>query len=279
MDIAEQIRQKARELLESGSVVGVIGYERGTLGLARPFFALKPEETDRLIWDNTCYLNLVNFLNTRKGKKWAVVAKPCDSRAVNVLLHENQIKREEVYIIGVTCEGVQKNGQLELRCQHCTQRLPVVYDFLVGEPPAVSVTPDDFSDVTALLNQTPAERLAYWAAQFDRCLRCYACRQACPGCYCSECVADQLDPEWMSIAINLPEKSFFHVMRAYHLAGRCVECNSCEEVCPVNIPLSLLNRQIVREIATLFGGFRAGLDPTTEPPLATFRKDEAVGTH
>ena len=166
-----------------------------------------------------------------------------------------------------------------MRCQHCTQRVPIVYDFLVGEPPAVTVTPDDFTDVTALSNTTPAERLAYWAAQFDRCLRCYACRQACPGCYCSECVADQLDPEWMSITINLPEKSFYHVMRAYHLAGRCVECNSCEEVCPVNIPLSLLNRQIVREIATLFGGFRAGLESTTEPPLATFRKDEVVGTH
>jgi Na+-translocating ferredoxin:NAD+ oxidoreductase RnfC subunit len=88
-------------------------------------------------------------------------------------------------------------------------------------------------------------------------------------------MAEQVDPLWVGIAIELPEKAFFHVMRAYHLAGRCVECNACELACPMHIPLSLLNRKIAKEVEALFG-YRAGGDPQTPPPLATFRKDEEL---
>jgi L-lactate utilization protein LutB len=119
------------------------------------------------------------------------------------------------------------------------------------------------------------ERLAFWSKEFDRCIRCYACRQACPACYCFECAAEQLDPPWLSIAINLPQKQFFHVMRAYHLAERCSDCNACEEVCPMKIPLSLLNRKIAKEVQDLFG-YRTGQDAKTPLPLSTFEKEEEL---
>ena len=90
--------------------------------------------------------------------------------------------------------------------------------------------------------------------QWDKCIRCYACRQACFGCYCTECVAEQLEPTWQSIAINAREKQFFLLMRAYHLAGRCVECNECERACPMSIPLHLLNRKVARDVAGMFDG-------------------------
>ena len=99
--------------------------------------------------------------------------------------------------------------------------------------------------------------------------------QACPACYCFECVAEQLDPQWMGIAIDLPEKRFFHIMRAYHLAGRCSGCNACEEACPMDIPISLLNRKIAQEVEALFD-YRVGQDATTPPPLATFQKEEEL---
>jgi ferredoxin len=88
-------------------------------------------------------------------------------------------------------------------------------------------------------------------------------------------VAEQLDPPWTGIAIDVPEKQFFHVMRAYHLAGRCSGCNACEEVCPMGIPLSLLNLKIAKEVETLFD-YRTGQDAETPPPLATFQKEEEL---
>jgi ferredoxin len=165
--------------------------------------------------------------------------------------------------------------------------MPAVYDLVMGEVPRISggrtdrLADQDYADVGQVEAMSPRERLAFWAQAFDRCIRCYACRQACPACYCadpegpSECVAEQLDPAWMSIAIDLPQKQFFHVMRAYHLAGRCSGCNACEEACPMDLPLSLLNRKVAKEVETLFG-YRAGQDAATRPPLATFSKEERL---
>ena len=79
----------------------------------------------------------------------------------------------------------------------------------------------------------------------------------------------------MGIAVDLPQKQFFHVMRAYHLAGRCSGCNACGEVCPMDIPLSLLNRKITREVEALFD-YRTGQNAETPPPLATFLKEEEL---
>ena len=85
----------------------------------------------------------------------------------------------------------------------------------------------------------------------------------------------QVHPHWTSIALELPEKHFFHVMRAFHLAGRCVACDACEAVCPMDIPLSKLNRKLSKEVEALFG-YRTGDDPESAPPLATFDPDERL---
>jgi ferredoxin len=209
-------------------------------------------------------------------------------RALNVLIHEGQVTREQVFVIGVACPGMLEpharqdggagaaSAQAEqAHCLRCKERVPVFYDALVGKPPEVDAPDETWADVAELEAMTPDERLAFWAQEFERCIRCYACRQACPGCYCFECLIEQVDPEWASIAHGIPEKAFFHVMRAYHLAGRCVECHACDLACPMHIPLSLLNRKIAKEVEALFG-YVAGGDPETPPPLATFRKDEEL---
>jgi ferredoxin len=278
------IRARARELLENSEVTCVIGYERGPRGDVRPTFVYEAEESDRLVWDDQCHHNLMVYLHDRKAPprpgqeipRVAVVAKPCDVRALNVLLHEGQIERDRVFVIGVACAGMCEEDAtvgLLARCERCKERVPVFFDTLVGEPPSLEPGDEDWSDVVELEGKSVQERLAFWTREFDRCIRCYACRQACPGCYCFECMAEQVEPLWMGIAIELPEKAFFHVMRAYHLAGRCVECDACGQACPMDIPLSLLNRKLAREVEDLFE-FRAGGDPDTPPPLATFRKEE-----
>lgn len=278
----DQIRAKARELLESKQVSCLIGYEEGTRGRARPSFLYQPQDAERLIWDERCSHNLAVYLHqfkapAKRGEpppKVGILAKPCDARSLNILFQEKQLERSRVYILGLTCEGLKTDDQPLQRCQRCTERIPPVYDSLFGQAPEVA-SQDNYADVAQLETMSPTERLAFWAKEFDRCIRCYACRQACPSCYCLECVAEQLDPPWMGIAINLPQKQFFHVMRAYHLAGRCANCNVCEKVCPMHIPLSLLNRKMAKEIETLFG-YVAGRDAETPLPLATFQKAEEL---
>jgi len=281
----EQIRDAARQYLGNGDVSCVIGYERGPRGKVRPAFIYEADDVDRLVWSPDCNLNLASYLHNfkhspRRGvpiPKVAVVVRPCDARAINLLLHEQQVKRENVKVIGVSCAGSEVEGELRQACQICHERVPVIYDVLVEpeQPIEVPDVQDDYADVVEMENWTPEERLEYWLKEFDRCIRCYACRQACPGCYCFECVAEQVYPHWTSIAMEVPEKYFFHVMRAFHLAGRCVACDACEVVCPMDIPLSKLNRKLAKEVEALFG-YRTGDDPETAPPLATFDPEERL---
>lgn len=283
------IQDKARELLESQQVACVIGYETGRRGQTRPAFVYSPEDVDRLIWNQDCTHNLTTYLREklRSHKPGAepplpvaVVCKPCDSRAVNMLLAETQFTREQVHVIGVVCPGVMErskqwsvaSGQsvratddyllttpgLQPRCQTCTQRTPFVYDTLVGDS-ALAPQPGESSalgfpleTVAQLKQASPQERMEFWLSQFDRCLRCYACRQACPMCNCPTCLYERDDSLWVGMDIEVNEKRAFHLGRAYHLAGRCIGCDECERVCPVGIPISLLNRMLADEMAASF---------------------------
>lgn len=284
MSLAEEIVKKAKELLEGEAVDCFIGYGRATDGVsARPLFVYEPQEADNLIFDQTCTHNLAKYLlNRKKAKATGIVAKPCDSRAINLLLNEKQIERDKVVIVGVVCPGVVETGwnktseNLQTSCDLCQQHTPLVYDHLVGEPPASEPETEPYTDIAALEGKSATDRRAFWEEQFSRCIRCYACRQVCPGCYCSDCFVERLDPLWVGIRIAPDENDMWNTMRAYHLAGRCIGCNECERVCPVNIPLSLLNRKLEKEVLELFN-FRSGIDSETPAPLSTFDKDEKIG--
>jgi ferredoxin len=288
-DLQEQIRSKAKELLGDKQVQCVVGYEMGSRGQVRPAFIYDGDDVERLVWNQGCTHNLVTYLHDKKkplqrGQEpppVAVVVKPCDSRGLNVLLAESQFEREQIYVIGVTCEGMVDgagfaptgaDGELQARCLRCDERVPVVYDVLIGEPPVVEIQ-DDFVDVAELEALAPAERVAFWLKQYDRCIRCYACRQVCPGCYCSVCMFERDDSLWVGIATEVKEKESFHLGRAYHLAARCIECDECERVCPMELPLSLLNRKLAKEVHEMFG-YRAGLEPLKGPLLTMLDEGE-----
>jgi len=171
----------------------------------------------------------------------------------------------------------QASENLQGVCQLCQEHTPVIYDFLAGKQPALEpVMTEVFPDVMRIETQSLRERRAFWKEQFSRCIRCYACRQVCPGCYCGECFVDRLDPLWVGIKIAAGENEMWNTIRAFHLAGRCVGCNQCERVCPVNIPLSLLNRKLEKEVLELFN-FQAGKDAKIAPPFSTFLKEEKLG--
>ena len=254
----QALRELAGRLLAAKQVQVVLGWEQGSVR-RRPLFARTVEHAQRLLVNIEEPLNLVNYLRNLRGQRTAVLVSPNDLRTLNILVSEGQLNREDLFLIGF---ADQPPGRYD-----ATLPLPPPDDARIGQPALA------LAEVEAW--PTP-QRAAFWQAQFSQCQRCYACRQACPLCYCSECVAEQLDPAWQSIAIDGREKMFFHTLRAFHLAGRCGDCQACTQACPVGVPLYLLNQKVAQEVARLFDGYVAGADPGLSLPLTTFRRDETL---
>jgi ferredoxin len=286
MSIIQEIHHHSRDLLAGGKAECVIGYEVGPRGRTRPVFIYQAEDVERLTWNRSCTHNLTTYLHGKLKEpddRVAVFVKACDSRTINVLLAENKLTREQVVVIGIACDGIEdgagfgrsNGGSLQKRCQTCTERVPVLYDVLIGEVPEVVETAEDHPhdlELARLESLTPSERAEFWLEQFDRCIRCYACRQACPMCDCPTCLYESDDSLWVGMATRLSEKRTFHLGRAFHLAGRCVGCDECERVCPMDIPIGLLNRRLAKEIETLYG-HQAGLHPVPSP-ITTILSEE-----
>ena len=131
----------------------------------------------------------------------------------------------------------------------------------------------------ALLAMPRAERMAFWVQEFERCVKCYACRQVCPMCYCERCIVDKNQPISIDPAPSTKGNFAWHIARAFHLAGRCIGCGACARACPVGIDFGLLNMQLARAAKKHFG-YQAGVDPSAELLIGAFSqqdKEEFIG--
>jgi len=265
-----ELREVCRKLLAEGTVKVVIGY-----GARGPFVVTRAEDADRLVWNNRCFSNLTTYLKRKEIKalgKAAVIVKPCDEKSLVELEKEAQFERKDAHVIGMACGGV---GQP--KCARCTARTPrfadVTLGVAAGPEPQSSPSPNRFA---ALMATPPAERMAFWTEEFNRCVKCYACRQVCPMCYCERCIVDKNRPIAIDPAPSTKGNFAWQIARAFHLAGRCVGCGECSRACPAGIDLALLNISMHIAAQKNFD-YEAGADPKAEPVIGSYTLHDTEG--
>ena len=266
------------------------------------------------VYNDFCGANFAKYLVKKTDKlegKMLVFLKPCDTYSFNQLLTEHRFDREKVYAVGISCEGmadiskvkaisgegissisfegesilvntlyndepvsVKANDVLLERCVNCKSKKHVAYDELIGEDGEV-VASARFDEVARIEAMSPDERFAFWQNELSKCIRCNACRDACPACTCEKCVFDNPTSgvENKSPANSFEEK-MFHIIRAFHVAGRCTDCGECSRVCPQNIPLHLLNRKFIKDMNEFYGDYQAGAEVGSRAPLVNYTTED-----
>ncbi len=292
----------------------VIGWKQGhDAAHATPHFMYEESDVENLTWGAFNVHNLATYLPSWKGKKVGIVVKGCDSRSVVELLQEHLINKDDVHIFSMPCEGtldmqrvdealgrynaidsvsstadavtIVADGKEHVftmqdyaqgKCYGCTTPAAVMADERLGGPPKPVgegvVIP---RELALLESMSLEERRSFWAGHMSRCIRCYACRNACPMCVCRDhCIAETRNPHWMSQEDSVSEKLFFQTIHAMHLAGRCTGCGECQRACPVNIPILALRQVLGRTLGQLFDGYKAGMKADAVPPLLGYEVEE-----
>ncbi len=310
--VEQKMIERATQLLESGEVARVIGWKKGEFIYdPSPASFESVAELKDFVYDWFCGANLSKYLiaASKKAGKTAVFLKPCDTYSFNQLIKEHRINRDNILVIAVEClakldieaikskvDGIVKevavegkdvkvtttSGEYTLykpevvlsKCAVCNKSHQVKDEEIVlREKPVRDV--NRFEEVEKLEAMTEEERFAFWREQLSKCIRCNACRNVCPACSCVKCVFDN-PASGISAKANDSEfeENLFHVIRAFHVAGRCTDCGECSRVCPQHIPLHLLNRKFIKDIDGLYGEFQAGETSEGKTPLTSYTEGD-----
>lgn len=283
------LRDVAKQALSDKKAEFIIGFSEDRNQNVKPFIARKPEDAEKLVFNHYAVNNLAVYLPRSKNKvngKIGIVVKNCDLKAVTALIQESQYKRDDLYVIGVNCSGVVRDTEeewvkdnVQIKCNYCQQRTPAYYDELAGELEELPKTEDDQLELMNKIEaMNSAERWDFWAEQFEKCVKCYACRQVCPMCYCEQCIVEKSTPQWIDSSSTAKGNFAWNIIRAFHQAGRCIGCHECERVCPADIPLTLLTRKMGMTAFAEFG-YRHGSaidQPTLIGTYNTSDKEEFI---
>jgi ferredoxin len=271
--IQTALRKRASELLASGDVAMVIGWEASRFASkTTPAFITIPEDAERLVFNQYCANTLAKYaLREQAAGRIAVCVRGCESRAINRMIADHQIDRSSLVLLGIPCSGMtdRATDQELMKCQNCTHRNPVTFDELLAEP-VTENQPDRFKVVLSFEAMDREKRQAYFDSAWNRCIRCYACREVCPVCTCRECFVDQDRAGWQGKQANLNENRFYNLTRVFHIGDRCIECGECERACPMGLPLMALNRKFVHDLDTLFAAGEAGLTDELQNALGRY---------
>lgn len=280
-EVMKKIKARALSLLADGTVKRVLSWERGEDAFdCSPALFENEAEMERFVYGTCAGANLSKYC-VKMGKaegKTLVILKPCDTLSFRQLLHEHRVERDAFYIIGAGCTGMMDENGLLAKCAACKGKEFAVYDEIIDteECRLPTGTESRMEQVEKLENMTAEERFAFWQGELSRCIRCNACRNVCPACTCIKCVFDNPGSGVQSKApVTDFEENMFHIIRAYHVAGRCTDCGECSRVCPQGIPLHLINRKLIKDMNELYGDYQAGLGDDERTPLTSFTKEDA----
>ena len=256
----EDVRKKVKELLESGEVRGFLGLcqKNGHVG---PHLFCDSNDLNNLVvgdrnhsGDSRYPLNkqLIHLARCYPEDTFGVLVRGCDERGLKALFAWNQLKPTKVVAVGIACPQ-----ELADACE-CLKPYP---DECIAGDKAKEASQDSVADVDGL---DLRGRLAHWLKVFDKCIKCYGCRDICPMCFCKECSLET--DELINKGEIPPENPIFHLTRAVHMAGRCIDCGLCNEACPADIPLRTLYKKVSDIIDQEFH-YRPGYTTDQKPPL------------
>lgn len=306
----EKLIEKAKSLLADGKVQKVLGWKKGLFDEdITPAVFTSAEELDKdFVFNKYCKANLSKYLvkitreievkksTTRMNNTMAkqrdpnaqdapipsevvlVFLKPSDTYSFTQLLKENRITREDVYAVGVPCQDTLDGGEL---CESCTGKKHVSCDELLGVDENEEASPNTkrMEEVSKLEAMSSEQRFEFWRNELSRCIRCNACRNVCPACTCEKCVFDNNALyTTQKVAETNFEENLFHIIRAWHVAGRCTDCGECSRVCPQHIPLYLLNRKFIKDINEIYGNYQAGADMESKPAMLRYEENDPETT-
>ena len=303
----QELINRAKELLADGTVARVLGWKAGDLPYnPEPAYFETEEELKDFVYNGFCGANLSKYMieASKLDGKTMVCLKPCDTYSFNQLIKEHRVDRDKAYIVGVGCKGkldiesiegaeitdeaeslkiqtiygektlAYADAMLE-RCHVCKGKDHMIFDEQIGESKDTKDA-ERFDEVAKIEAMSPEEKFAFFQSELSKCIRCNACRNACPACSCRKCVFDsnKFDSSQKANVDSFEEK-MFHIIRAFHVAGRCTDCGECSRVCPQGIPLHLFNRKFIKDIDELYGEYQAGADTESTAPLTDYTFEDA----
>ena len=258
--MSEKVKERAGELLESGEIKGFLGLSN-KYGHVGPHLFCDKEDLDSLVvgdrkraGDTRYSLNrqLINIHRRYPDDVFGVLVRGCDERGLKALYTWNQLNPQKVITVGIACPQ-----KLADDCE-CLEPFPV--EFVDGEK-GVRCSSDSVARIDDL---DLLGRFEHWMNEFSKCVKCYGCRDVCPMCFCNEC---SLEDDGLIDPGNIPpETPMFHLTRAVHMVGRCIDCGLCSEACPADIPLRTLYKKVADIIDDEFK-YRPGYAADEKSPL------------